>query len=139
MNGAVTKTADIVTAARQRGDDIVWIVIDSDDVDLWGNEYLSIHPELNTVRDPNDPVFQKQASDAFSNKEFEQWLSTQVFNQLIFTGFHITDCVQATLSGAIKRGYPFFYAMLLTLNSQDYAQHQPFCKWLLKSMIFPLT
>ena len=120
MHQAVEKTAALVREARKHGDQVAWIGLSFNKgldlfdgtVDEWGNlPYDSFRPDLVNEYQNSDAVFVKKESDGFtginpSNQyKLDQWLEWQDFDQLIFTGFHIGDCVNATLQSALRAGY----------------------------------
>lgn len=102
---AVENTRRIIEQARKRNDQIVWIAFTKSSDIFNPKRSDGIVPELGGLAADYDPVFIKGKSDAFTNNDFAKWLDKQDFDRLIFTGFSIFDCVKATLSGAIERGY----------------------------------
>ena len=111
MDGAVEQTARILDAARARGDVVCWVAIAPEGTtDLLRvvrdnpRDPLAFRSSLIERFQPGDPIFLKHHSDAFSNPLFASGIETDTFDHLIFTGIFITDCVKATLFGAVKRG-----------------------------------
>jgi nicotinamidase-related amidase len=120
MEQAVEKTATLVREARKHGDQVAWIALTCDEnphvFDNTCDEFFdappsSFRPELIDVHQENDPLFLKSRSDGFpginpsTDGTLGEWLEAQEFDQLIFTGFHIGDCVNATLQSALRAGY----------------------------------
>ena len=108
MHDSVRNTSQIVQAARRNGDQVVWIAYSGKDnkiPDFFADDDDSFHPTLIPYRQEHDPVFVKCGSDAFELSDFANWIDSQNFFELVFTGYAIDDCVQKTLRGAISRGY----------------------------------
>ena len=53
----------------------------------------------------NEKVFVKTINSAFSNKEFEQYLSQSGDKELMIVGLQSEFCVDATIKSAFERGY----------------------------------
>ncbi len=121
MEQAVEKTARLAHEAREQGDQVVWIALAfeqdpelfDDAYDEYGNlaNLGSFRPKLIDAHQDSDPLFIKTSSDGFpginpsSGETLGDWLAQQDFDQLIFTGYHIGDCVNATLQSALRAGY----------------------------------
>jgi len=106
MHGAVNNTSQIIKKARENGDQIVWIGYGGERLKLWSDSEGSIVPELQTLHQDGDPEFVKHTCDSFELSEFDEWISSQDFDRLIFTGYHVDDCVKKTLISAInKKGW----------------------------------
>jgi nicotinamidase-related amidase len=57
------------------------------------------------IRISGKTIFSKKEPDAFSNKEFEEYLVANQINQLVITGVYADQCVLYTTLGALNRKY----------------------------------
>ena len=67
-----------------------------------GRDGVEIDSRIKVI---NDVVFNKELMDAFSNRDFDDFLKKEKINHLIFTGMDAEACVDRTLKGALNRGY----------------------------------
>lgn len=56
-------------------------------------------------RDPGTPTFVKHRPDSFTNPALDAWLREHQVEHLIITGLDAAYCVNATMHGALNRGY----------------------------------
>lgn len=59
----------------------------------------------------NDNDFEKNRTDAFSNKAFEQFLIERQIDELYLTGVDAAYCVYYTALGGINRGYKVYVVL----------------------------
>jgi nicotinamidase-related amidase len=57
------------------------------------------------IRISGNAIFSKKEPDAFSNPEFEEYLTSNQVNQLVITGVYANQCVLYTTLGALNRQY----------------------------------
>lgn len=57
------------------------------------------------IRIPGIQTFSKNRSDAFSNNDFDDYLRKMQVNHLLITGLDAAYCINATIRGALNRGY----------------------------------
>ena len=57
------------------------------------------------VKVPGARTFTKHRSDAFSTRELDDYLRAQQVDHLLITGLDAAYCVNATVRGALNRGY----------------------------------
>ena len=80
----------------------------------WGHELVLAPKE-------NEPIFQKNASDVFSNNELKKLLEEKEIKTLIIIGGYTHACVDASVRSAIKNGYDVVLVTDL-VNSPDRLQ-----------------
>lgn len=57
------------------------------------------------IRISGNVIFSKKTPDAFSNPEFERYLTANQINQLVITGVYADHCVLTSTLGALDRKY----------------------------------
>ncbi len=54
---------------------------------------------------PDEPTFSKSVGDAFSQPALETWLRERAIGDVVLLGAQTNECVQATVTGALARGF----------------------------------
>ncbi len=76
--------------------------VTSDGVDIKGQPGTEIDKRVSIV---SNNIFPKNISDAFSNPEFEAYLTEHQVDEVYLVGIDAQYCVYSTAKGALNRGY----------------------------------
>ena len=94
--------AGLIDRARGEHVPVVWVQHVNAELQP-GTTAWQYVPEL--VRDPSEPLLQKEYGDAFEDTDLEAVLADRRVGRLIVAGAQTDECIRSTLHGALVRGY----------------------------------
>jgi nicotinamidase-related amidase len=108
LHGAETVLANarsVIAWGRAKGAPVAFIRHDGAPGEALapGEPGWPVNPALGARDD--EPVFSKRVGDAFAPGELEPWLRERAVDQVILLGAATDQCVNATLAGALERGF----------------------------------
>ena len=105
IQDAINRTAEIVAAAKSRGDYISWVAYAPNLEAAMGDKIAGFAEPLKGMIDSeHDYVFIKQTKSVMGHADFKAVACDDAFDEIIFTGYSVTDCVQETIEDCIEQG-----------------------------------
>jgi nicotinamidase-related amidase len=102
--GMVERVRALLDWARTSGRKVAFIRHDGPEGDPLapGEPGWPVWPALGQA--PDEPTFSKNVGDAFSNRDFGEWVTKQGAGEVILAGAQSDFCIAATVKGAIANG-----------------------------------
>lgn len=100
-DAVVSRIADLVGRARERGVPVVWVRHHSNDL-VQGTDGWQIVPQL--VPALGEPIVEKEYGDAFADTDLSDVLRRAGADRVILCGAQSDFCIRSTFYGALYQG-----------------------------------